>query len=418
MNNKNIKREEYSFLKNSRRDNIHIKGNSTEYENQRGRRQDIRKRNLSGVKRRPRKVKVRYDKYGRPVRVRKVKSRKFRRRVKEVILIILLLLIAWLTFVLVVYKPFNTTVVNNIKLRGVLKEQISFEGIDEEFIQTGKTYTFKVKDLVKDIFGTKVSEDIPGDKIKVQVTTPGVKDYVSVKNNTIKVNNHILSGSRIDIKVSYNNQIKSYSYSIKDKLSEEIGDNMIITNPSEYDAVVNKERHLSSDYKPKDLVEANIDYAQSDLSVRPLRRVAAKALEELFAAAKQEGYDLYGLSGFRSYKTQVRVYKNNIAQYGSEEKANFYSAKAGQSEHQLGLSMDITTKEVDFKLTEDLWNTDAGKWIARNCYKYGFIIRYPKGKEKITGYSYEPWHVRYVGKSLAKVIHENNLTLEEYFEEK
>lgn len=361
---------------------------------------------------------VRYDEYGRPYRVRRVKKRKFRRRVKEVIIIVLALLLAWGVFVVVHYKPFNTTTINNVKLRGVLKEQIVFEGPDSEYIQTGKTYKFKVKDMVKDIFNTKVTEDIDAKSIKVKVTTNGVRDYVDIKNNTIKVSDSILSGSRVDVIVSYNNLNKSYSYSIKDNLSEEIGKNMIITNPNEYDAVVNKNRHLPSNYKPKDLVEANVDYAQSNLAVRPLRKEAAKALEALFADAKQAGYDFYALSGFRSYKMQVDVYKDNIAQYGSEEKANFYSAKAGESEHQLGLSMDVTTKEVNFKLTESLGSTDAGKWLEDNCYKNGFIIRFPKGKEKITGYSYEPWHVRYVGKTLAKVLHDNKLTLEEYFEEK
>ncbi|RGD75110.1 M15 family metallopeptidase [Anaerofustis stercorihominis] len=361
---------------------------------------------------------VRYDEYGRPYRVRRVKKRKFRRRVKEVIIIVLALLLAWGVFVVVHYKPFNTTTINNVKLRGVLKEQIVFEGPDSEYIQTGKTYKFKVKDMVKDIFNTKVTEDIDTKSIKVKVTTNGVRDYVDIKNNTIKVSDSILSGSRVDVIVSYNNLNKSYSYSIKDNLSEEIGKNMIITNPNEYDAVVNKNRHLPSNYKPKDLVEANVDYAQSNLAVRPLRKEAAKALEALFADAKQAGYDFYALSGFRSYKMQVDVYKDNIAQYGSEEKANFYSAKAGESEHQLGLSMDVTTKEVNFKLTESLGSTDAGKWLEDNCYKNGFIIRFPKGKEKITGYSYEPWHVRYVGKTLAKVLHDNKLTLEEYFEEK
>ena len=166
------------------------------------------------------------------------------------------------------------------------------------------------------------------------------------------------------------------------------------------------------------MVEANVDYAQSNLSVRPLRKEAALALERLFEDAQRDGYKFYALSGFRSYDMQVGIYKNNIAQYGSEKKANLYSAKAGESEHQLGLSMDVTTKEVGFRLTEGLGDTDAGKWLAKNCYKQGFIIRFPKGKEKITGYNYEPWHVRYVGKTLAKVIHDNDLTLEEYFEEK
>ena len=82
----------------------------------------------------------------------------------------------------------------------------------------------------------------------------------------------------------------------------------------------------------------------------------------------------------------------------------------------MGFSMDLSTKEVNYQFVESLGDTLAGKWLEENCYKYGFIIRFPKDKEKITGYSYGPWHIRYVGKDLAKIIHDNNLTLEEYFE--
>ncbi len=354
----------------------------------------------------------------RRVEMKKRKRPEMKVIIRNLFFVFLILFIAFIVFFVVNFKPFNVTTINNINLRGELEKVTVFEGIDSEFIQTGKTYKFKVKNVYTDIFNTKVNEDVKPNLIKVKVTTKGVKDKVKIKNNSIKVSDSIVSGSRVDVIVSYNNLSKSYSYSIKDNLSEEIDKNMVITNPNDYDAVVNKKRHLSSDYRPDDLVEANVDYAQSNLSVRPLRKEAALALERLFEDAQRDGYKFYALSGFRSYDMQVGIYKNNIAQYGSEKKANLYSAKAGESEHQLGLSMDVTTKEVGFRLTEGLGDTDAGKWLAKNCYKQGFIIRFPKGKEKITGYNYEPWHVRYVGKTLAKVIHDNDLTLEEYFEEK
>ncbi|HET7615667.1 MAG TPA: M15 family metallopeptidase, partial [Bacillales bacterium] len=107
-------------------------------------------------------------------------------------------------------------------------------------------------------------------------------------------------------------------------------------------------------------------------------------------------------------------FQSNVDQYGSAEKANQVSARPGQSEHQTGLSMDISTPEIGVDLDQNFGETKAGKWVAAHAADFGFILRYPKGKEDITGYEYEPWHLRYVGKKPAKTIMENHLTLEEY----
>lgn len=119
------------------------------------------------------------------------------------------------------------------------------------------------------------------------------------------------------------------------------------------------------------------------------------------------GYNMPIVSGFRSYESQERVFAGWCAQYG-EEIASTLSARPGQSEHQSGLTMDITS------LSQSYGETGEGKWVAENCYKYGFIVRYPKGKDNITGYMYEPWHLRYLGKSTAKLVHDSGLTLEEF----
>ena len=113
------------------------------------------------------------------------------------------------------------------------------------------------------------------------------------------------------------------------------------------------------------------------------------------------------ISGFRSYGTQSRLYNNYVARDG-EAKANTYSAKPGQSEHQTGLAFDVGA------LDDNYGNTAAGRWLSENAHKYGFIIRYMKGKENITGYQYEPWHIRYVGETVAADIYSKGLTLEEY----
>ena len=134
---------------------------------------------------------------------------------------------------------------------------------------------------------------------------------------------------------------------------------------------------------------------------------ALAALRELQAAGQSEGFSLALVSGYRSYQTQKSIYNNYIARWG-QEYTDTVSARPGHSEHQTGLAFDVG------ELKNSYGETKEGIWLKENCHKYGFIIRYLKGKESITGYSYEPWHIRYVGVDIATEIMENNLTLEEY----
>lgn len=189
----------------------------------------------------------------------------------------------------------------------------------------------------------------------------------------------------------------------------------IDTNLSSITLFVNKEYGLPIDYIPTDLTIPNIQFSFSHYDEKKLlREDAARAMEELFAAAKEDGYTLCGVSGYRSYARQSEIYNQNLRTKGATF-TNRYSAKPGYSEHQTGLSMDVSASSVRNQLVEKFATTKEGTWLAKNCYRYGYIIRYPKGKENITGYSYEPWHIRYVGVSLATYLTENNLTLEEYF---
>lgn len=135
---------------------------------------------------------------------------------------------------------------------------------------------------------------------------------------------------------------------------------------------------------------------------------AVAALWEMFAAAQQEeGLTLFVKSGFRSYIDQYIIYNDWVALDGQAE-ADRYSARPGHSEHQSGLAFDLNDVSQAFA------SSPEGIWLAENCYKYGFIIRYPQDKEHITGYIYEPWHVRYLGKEVAKAVYESGLCLEEY----
>ena len=174
------------------------------------------------------------------------------------------------------------------------------------------------------------------------------------------------------------------------------------TNMSDgYLIICNKYHKLKDNYVP-DLVSL------SGYGGGQMERVAAEHFKEMSNAAKKEGIKIYNVSGYRSFNTQKSLYNNYVNRDG-KEKADTYSARAGTSEHQTGLATDINSVSSSFE------NTSAFKWLKTNAYKYGFILRYPKGKEFITGYMYEPWHFRYVGEDVAKVIYEKDITYEEYY---
>lgn len=193
---------------------------------------------------------------------------------------------------------------------------------------------------------------------------------------------------------------------------------VVDTNPNSTTVLVNKEYTVAENYVPKDLVEPNIKFSFNYKDEkRKLRKVAADNLEILFQQAKSAGYELEGVSGYRSYKRQKTIYEYNLLKNGFEY-TQIYSAMAGTSEHQTGLAIDISCPSMNGILTDKFGETKEGKWVAENSYKYGFIVRYPKNKSNITGYGYEPWHIRYVGTELAKYLYENNITLDEYYEYK
>ncbi|WP_108671467.1 M15 family metallopeptidase [Peribacillus acanthi] len=191
---------------------------------------------------------------------------------------------------------------------------------------------------------------------------------------------------------------------------------LMINNPENIVALVNKEFSLAENYIPSDLVKPNVPFSFGDEKIEKalMRAEASRALEALFLGAKVSGIELFAVSGYRSYERQAIILDNEITKVG-EAKAIEAVAYPGQSEHQTGLAMDISSKSVNLELTQDFENVAEGNWLANNAHKYGFILRYPKGKESITGYKFEPWHFRYVGQDVAKVIYEKNLTLEEYF---
>lgn len=177
-------------------------------------------------------------------------------------------------------------------------------------------------------------------------------------------------------------------------------------DPSSIWVIVNKQRPLDPlAYEPSDLVSIGNGHR--------LRQEAATALQQLIGAAKAEGHAIAGLSGYRSYSRQQTVYNREVATYG-QAVADTQSAKPGYSEHQTGLAVDVGGGGCN--IDDCFGNTKEGKWVAANAYKYGFIVRYVPGKEDVTGYRAEPWHIRYIGVELATEMRESNIqTLEEFF---
>ena len=211
----------------------------------------------------------------------------------------------------------------------------------------------------------------------------------------------------------YENYFSKNNYSIDDTvLYVEIGlDKEFYTNVNEIsnyndtDALVNKYNKLPSGIKYDDLVV--IDKQYSDNGKRKLRKVAYDHFVEMANAAKKDNIKLYVVSGYRTEKQQNSLFNNNVKRNGIKH-ALMYSAKPNYSEHQLGLAADINNVNVKFEKTKEY------TWLKENSYKYGFIERYPKNKEFITGYGYEPWHYRYLGVDIATKIFEENITYEEY----
>ncbi|WP_083402097.1 D-alanyl-D-alanine carboxypeptidase family protein [Bacillus sp. MUM 116] len=193
------------------------------------------------------------------------------------------------------------------------------------------------------------------------------------------------------------------------------GSILTVSTPESIPVLVNKQNKLPDSYNPKDLVLTKVDFigAPANADKRKMRKEAAVALQKLFAGAKKDGVTLIGVSAYRSHATQVALF-NSYAKRDGYEKARTYSALPGTSEHETGLAIDVTGGNGRCAASDCFGGTNEAIWLEKHVAEYGFIIRYPKGKEAITGYQYEPWHIRYVGKKIATEIMSKGITLEEY----
>ncbi len=184
---------------------------------------------------------------------------------------------------------------------------------------------------------------------------------------------------------------------------------IVIDQPEDLLVLVNKTRMLPSDYIPNDLEEIDINYSNHN---KYLRKDAKEAFEALAKDAKDLGYFIIAVSAYRDYAYQEDLYQGYVESKG-QDYADKCCAKPGHSEHQTGLSVDVMGSNLDY---DEFESSPEFEWMSEHAHLYGFIMRYPKGKEDITGFKYEPWHYRYVGISEATNIYEQQLSLEEYIE--
>lgn len=323
----------------------------------------------------------------------------------------------------------GTTVRKNYKIVIKKAQEITVE-VDNKVINhktTKDNVGEALQELNIDISDTdKVSKSlnnkvVAGDNIiitRVQVKEEIFKETLEFDCKTIKDYKTYLGETR---KISEGKEgEKNYYYSVtyedgkevnrvlkREEISVEAIDDIIgegIFDANSITACVNKNRYLSSDFVPYDLVNPNVRLSGTSSNTM-MRQEAATALESLFNSAEAEGIYLYALSGYRSYYTQQSIYNPYSG----------YSAPPGASEHQLGLAMDVTSNYYGTTLTPDFSYTTEGQWLKKNAHKYGFVIRYLEGKENITGYYYEPWHIRYLGVELATELVSKGITLEEYY---
>ncbi|MGN1329934.1 MAG: D-alanyl-D-alanine carboxypeptidase family protein [Clostridia bacterium] len=238
-------------------------------------------------------------------------------------------------------------------------------------------------------------------KILPETVSEKTLNYKSINEEIVKVDENgtitaIKAGETTVVITSKAEPIQTREIFVTVRNKEDVQNSNLIANNNSIQKnyvrgvlIVNKNYNLPSNYNPGTNQEA------------------LQAFNDMKTAASKSGISLWIVSGFRSYQTQTSIYNRNVGLYG-EETANTFSAKPGQSEHQTGLAFDINSTKWSFAETKE------AQWLSEHCHEYGFIIRYPQGKQDITGYVYEPWHIRYVGKDLASKIKESGLCLEEY----
>lgn len=221
------------------------------------------------------------------------------------------------------------------------------------------------------------------------------KDYLD-RYLAYQLNNKELEETQIIKDVNMNLDQIPYEYRLPSK------------NTNTEKVLVNKYYYLDENYVPDNLETIDTKYASSNMR---LVKPAKEAFESLSKRAQEENLQIIAMSTYRSYQYQVNLY-NRYAKEDGVEKADTYSGRPGHSEHQTGLAVDVYNKKENYT---NFGKTKEYEWMQQHAHEYGFILRFPEGKEKETGYEVEEWHYRYVGVEIATYIKEHNITLEEYY---
>ncbi len=272
----------------------------------------------------------------------------------------------------------------------------NIENYNKDYDLRYENYYKENSDVSKEEIVSLVNAGI--DKIKVSYD-PIMKDLINQKYFILKrlkryINYYHKSNLSLDKVVTMVNANRDYEYYTHVKDANLDKGNLVL---------VNKYYKLTDGYNPSDLVTLDSKYG----NYSPLRKEAYDAYLKMYEAAESEGLHFYLNCAFRDYQLQTTLY-NRYKNNDGIKSADTYSARPGQSEHQTGLAFDFDNF-TNFEYTKEY------AWLQENAYKYGFILRFPKDKEDITGYIYEPWHYRYVGVEHAKKIKKLGLTLEEYY---
>lgn len=272
---------------------------------------------------------------------------------------------------------------------------------------TKEEYIYK-EELLK--LGYKIDEIT---KIETKLSNINVKNYLLNKKYdgiTKYLDCSLFNIVNLERYIAFERKNKELSIDkiityVEANLDQEFYTNInIIQNPNETTTLINKYNKLADDYVITDLVNLEKEYSTNKLAIK---QIAALPLMTMIDDAKKEGINLNVISAYRTNERQKELYNSSVKKNGKKH-ALLYSAKPGHSEHQLGLAVDLNTTQEKFK------NTKEYAWLKENAHKYGFIERYPKGKEDITGFNYEPWHYRYLGVDIATKIYNENITFEEY----
>lgn len=267
------------------------------------------------------------------------------------------------------------------------------------------TFYEKIPSSVKVIVTNEYNKSITNYITLEYFNEENLDRYIKYDNDENKLES-VYDTSIINNNYTYEDTVTFVNaYLDKDYYTNDI--NLTNEEANNIDVIVNKYYKLNSDYEPSDLIKINSKFSAGNN--QKLRKEAASKFEEMASDALSEGLKIYAGSTYRSYDYQLGLYNRYVAKDGFE-KAETYSARAGYSEHQLGLAVDIINSRWSY-----LSETDKEyEWLINNSYKYGYILRYPRNKEYITGYVFEDWHFRYLGIDLATKVYNSGLTYDEY----